>query len=90
MSTVVVRLTWSEASDSSGIKLYNVYRNDAHIHQLTDLAYNVFDEVKPTTIKYYVVALTNDGNYLKSNEIYVETLDVAGFNALNYTLNFDL
>lgn len=90
MSVVVVKLNWNEAVYDSGIKLYNIYRNDVLFDQINELSYEIYDEVKESTIKYQITALTNDSNFLKSNEIYIDTLDVEGFNALNYTLNFDL
>ena len=90
MSVAVVVLNWSEAKDDSGIKLYNVYRDNALHTQLNELTYQFYNEEKPKTIKYQVVALTNSGEFLKSNEISITTLDVDGFYALNYTLNFDL
>lgn len=90
MSVVVVKLNWNEVVYDGGVKLYNIYRNDILFDQINELSYKIYDEVKESTIKYQITALTNDSKFLKSNEIYIDTLDVDGFNALNYTLNFDI
>ena len=90
MSTSVIKLNWSEASDKSGIRLYNIYRNDILFHQLDDVKYYIYNEEQPATIRYFVVALTNNDKYLKSNEVIITTSDLPGFDALNYTLNFSL
>ena len=90
MSTSVIKLDWIEASDSSGIKLYNIYRNDILIHQLNDVEYYIYNEEQPATIRYYVVALTNSDKFLKSNEITITTYGLGGDYGFDYTLNFSL
>ena len=90
MSTSVIKLNWSEASDSSGIRLYNIYRNDILFHQLDDVKYYIYNEEQPATIRYYVAALTNNDKFLKSNEITITTYGLGGVYGFDYTLNFSL
>ena len=90
MSVVVVKLNWDEPNDDSGVRLYNIYRNDKLYHQLNDLKYNIYDEEKPLEITYFISALTNNGEFIKSNSITIKTKDIEGFKAFNYTLNFSI
>lgn len=89
MSTIVIiKLNWSAAIHDTGIRLYNIYQDDLIIGQTTDLTYQINDVDKPKLLKYYVVALTNSGDYLKSNTVEVQTTVGDGYEVFDYTLDF--
>lgn len=86
----IIKLNWSAATHDTGIRLYNIYQDDLMVGQTTDLTYQINDVEAPMLIKYYVVALTNSDEYLKSNVIELQTTVSEGSYVLDYTLDFGL
>ena len=76
VSTSEIDLSWTAATDDSGIAGYDVYRDEGWVTTLgaTELAYRGSGLTPGTSYSYYVVATDGAGNVAASNTVQVATL----------------
>jgi hypothetical protein len=72
-----VNLSWSSATDNSGVKGYNVYRNNTKIATVTTTNYNETNLTPSTSYSYTVTAFDANGNEsAKSSVVSVTTSSI--------------